>query len=173
MKMAVKITSCCIWFGLVLWLSNYGDGFFPKLANLIEKRIIRTEIPPEIDFAITIIPWNCFVSLLVCLPFWLMKRRRAEAANEIGAIIVFFFWLLGWNLSGIVFWLVCFPESIGNYSGAPGFSVIEAYAINNGWSPFQTWCTWWGFIIVSNAFSAAMALLIWRPGHSNTNRAIA
>ena len=165
MKMAVKITTCGIWFGFVLWLSNYGGDFFFKLVNLIEKKIIRTEIPPEIDFAITIIPWNCFISLLVCLPIWLMKKRRAEAMNEFGAIIVFFFWLLGWNLLGILFWLVCFPESIGNYYGTPSLSVIEAFAANDGWSPCELWCAWWGFIIVSNAFSAAMAFLIRRSGN--------
>jgi|WetSurMetagenome_2_1015567.scaffolds.fasta_scaffold812811_1 hypothetical protein len=170
MNRAVKITACCIWFGFVVWLSHYGDGFFFKLVNLVETKVIRAEIPPEIDFAITIIPWNCFISLLVCLPVWLMKKRRAAAANETGTIIVFFFWLLGWNLSGMLFWLVCFPESIGNYSGAPSLSVIEAYAANDGWSPFELWCTWWGFIIVSNAFSAAMAFLIKWPRQAKANQ---
>jgi hypothetical protein len=162
MKMVVKIITCCIWFGFVLWFSIYCDGLSFKLVNLIGKKFVRTEIPPEIDFAITIIPWNCFISLLVCLPIWLMKKRRADAVNEIGAAMVFFFWLLGWNLFGVMFWLVCFPETIGNYSGAPGLSVIEPYAINDGWSPFELWGTWWGFIIVSNIFSAVMAFPIWR-----------
>ena len=170
MKTATKIIAYCIWLGLVILFSIYCDGIFPKLVDLIEKKIIRTGIPPEIDFAINIIPWNCLISLLVCLPLWLMKKRRANAASEIGEVIVFFFFLLGWNIFGVLNWWGFFPESIGNYSSVPSLSVIEPYAINEGWSPFELWCTWWGFIIVSNAFSAVMAFLIGQSRKSKTSK---
>jgi hypothetical protein len=170
MKMGAKILYGCIWFGFVLWFSTYCNGFSPKLVNLIEKKIIRIEIPAQIDFALTLIPWNCLISLLICLPFWLMKKRRADATDEMRAAIEFFSWLLGCNLAGIVFWLIYFPESIGDYSGAPSLSVIEPYAVNDGWSPFQLWCMWWGFVVVSNAFSALMAFLLRQPGKTNDPR---
>jgi hypothetical protein len=162
-KAAVKIITWCLWFGFVLWLSTSGDGFFLWLVDFIKTKIIRAEIPATIDFAVTIIPWNCFISVLVCLPVWLMKRRRAETAHDLRATMVFIFWLLGWNLAGISFWLICFPENIGNYSDAPSLSMLEPFAINDGWTPFELWCTWWGFIIVSNVFSAMMAFGLQRP----------
>jgi hypothetical protein len=170
MKTATKIIAYCVWLGLVILFSIYCDGIFSKLVDLIEKKIIRTEIPPAIDFAISIIPWNCLISLLVCLPLWLMKKRRANAASEIGEATVYFFILLSWNLFGVMHLWIFFPESIGNYSGLPSLSVIKPYAINEGWSSFELWCAWWGFIIVSNASSAVMAFLIGQPRKSKTSK---
>jgi hypothetical protein len=160
MKVPAKIIVGCIWFGFVVWFSIYCSSWFSNFVNLIEKKIIRVEIPPEIDFAITIIPWNCFISFLICLPLLFVKKRRMNALMEIGDLIVFFFFLLAINLFGILTWSVYFPESIGDYSGAPAFSVLEPYALNEGWTPFKFWCVWWAFIIVSNAFSVGMAFLI-------------
>jgi hypothetical protein len=170
MKAGIKIIACCAWFGLVILISIYCAGFFPRLVNSIETKMIRGEIPPEIDFAITIIPWNVFISLLLCVPVLFIKRRRADAATDIGTAIVFFFLLLAWNLFGVLNLWVFFPESIGSYSGVPSLSVIEPYAINDGWSPFELWCAWWGFIIVSNAFSAVTAFLIGQSWKSNASK---
>ena len=172
MKPGIKIIACCVWFGLVILLSVYCDGLFSSLVNRIETKIIRVEIPPEIDFAIIIIPWNVFISMLLCVPVLFIKRRCAIAATEIGTTIVFFFSLLAWNLFGVLNWCVFFPESISNYSGVPSLSAIEPYAINDGWSHFELWCAWWGFIIVSNAFSAVMAFLIWRSRKSNASKTL-
>jgi len=160
MKPGIKIIACCIWFGIIILVSIYCDGIFSSLVNMIEKEIVRVEIPPEIDFAITIIPWNIFISLLLCVPLLFIKRKRATAAAGISDAIVFFFLLLAWNLFGILNLWIFFPESIGNYSGAPSLSAIEPYAVNDGWTPFKFWCAWWGFIVLSNLFSIVIAFWI-------------
>jgi hypothetical protein len=172
MKVAIKIIAYCVWFGFIVWLSVYCDGFSSNLINLIEKKFIPTDIPPEIDFAITIVPWNCFISLLICLPVWLMKKQRANAVSEIGKAMVFFILLLGCNLFGILIWIVYFPESIGDYTGVPSISTIEPYAINDGWSPFKLWCTWWAYLIASNVIAAVLTFSIWLPKKSKADQII-
>jgi hypothetical protein len=170
MKTGIKIIACCVWFGLVILFSIYCDGLFSSFMDMIEKKIIRVETPPEIEFAITIIPWNVLISLLLCVPVLFIKKRRANAAVKIGTAIIFFFLLLAWNLLGVLHLWIFFPDGIGNYSGLPSLSVIEPYAINEGWTPFELWCAWWGFIIVSNASSAVMAFLIGQPRKSKTSK---
>lgn len=160
MKIPAKIVVGCIWFGLIVLLSVYGGNIFSNFVDWLKREIIRTEISPSIDFAITIIPWNIFISLLLCVPLLFIRRRRADAAVGIGEAVILFFLLLGWNLIGIAYLWIYFPDAIGNYSGAPSFSAIEPYAVKEGWSPFQFWCAWWGFIILSNLLSLGMALLI-------------
>jgi len=160
MKIALRIIAGCFWIALVVLFSIYCNGWFFDFINFIEKKIIRTDIPPEIDFIITIVPWNCFISFLICLPILFVKKRRTNTVVEIGSIIVIFVFLLAFNLFGTLIWIVSFPESIGDYSGAPTFSVLEPYALNDGWTPFQFWFTWCAFIILSNAFSIAMAFSI-------------
>ena len=159
MKTWSKIIVCGLWFGLVFLLFIYCGDIFSDLVDWIKRKIIRTEISPQIDFAITIIPWNVFISLLLCVPLLFLKQRRANAAAEIGEAIVFFFLLLAWNLMGVVNLWIFFPDSIGSYSGAPSLSVMEPYAIKEGWSPFGFWCAWWGFIVASNSFCVGMILL--------------
>ena len=160
MKPGIKTIACCAWLGFVILLSIYCGDYFSKLLNSIKENVIRVEIPPEIDFAITIIPWNIFISLLLCVPLLFIKGKRASAAAKISDAIVFFFSLLAWNLIGVVHLWIFFPDSIGNYSGAPSLSAIEPYAINDGWSPFKFWCAWWGFIVLSNLFSIVIAFWI-------------
>jgi hypothetical protein len=167
MSVAAKIIACCFWFGLVFLLSLFGNDVFSRIVDFVKERIIRTEIPPQIDFAITIIPWNVFVSLLLWIPFLFIKKRRVNVAAEISDAIVFFFFLLGWNLLGVLNLWVLFPESIGNYSGVPSLSAIKPYAIYEGWSPFEFWCAWWGFIALSNLLSIGMAFLIRRSRKAN------
>lgn len=159
MKTTAKIIACGLWFGFLVWLSIYGNGFFFDFVDFIKTKIIRTEISPGIDFAITFIPWNGFISLLIWLPIFLMKKRRSEAAKEIVVGIIFFFYLLAFNLFGILIWFVFFPEAIGNFTNTSSYSTLERYAINDGWTSFQFGCLWWTYIIIANAFSALMAFL--------------
>jgi hypothetical protein len=160
MKIAFKIIIGCIWFAFVVLFSIYCNDWFSDFINLIERKIIHAEIPPEIDFAINVIPWNCFISFLICLPLLFVKKRQINALREIGDVTVFFFFLLVINILGILIWIMLFPESIGDYSGAPTFSVLEPYALNDGWTPFQFWFAWCAFIFFSNAFSVGMAFFI-------------
>jgi hypothetical protein len=160
MKTPAKIVVGCIWFGLVVLLSVFGGNIFSNFMDWLKGNIIRTKIPPPIDFAVTIIPWNIFISLLLCVPLLFIKKRRVDAAVGISEAIILFFFLLGWNLIGIAYLWIYFPDAIGNYSGTPSFFAIEPYAIQEGWSPFQFWCGWWGFIVVSNLVSLGMAFLI-------------
>lgn len=169
MKIAAKIIAGCVWLGLVVLFSIYGGDIFSSLADWTKRRIFRAEMPPALDFAITIIPWNVFISLLLCLPLWFMKTRRAAASTEISGTVVFFFLLLAWNIIGIANLWIFFPDAIGNYSGTPSLSVIEPYAIKEGWSPFGFWCAWWGFILVSNLLSMGMALVIVQSRKSKTS----
>ena len=168
MKTPAKIVVGCIWFGLIVLLSVYGGDIFSGLMTRLKETIIRKEIPPPIDFAVTIIPWNVFISLLLCVPLLFIRKRRAKATAEMGAVIVFFFFLLAWNIIGVAYLWIFFPDAIGSYSGAPSFSAIEPYAVKEGWSPFQFWCGWWGFIVVSNIVSMGMAFLIKLSGQSKT-----
>lgn len=158
MKIAFKIIFGCFWLASVVLFSIYCNGWFSDFVSFVEKKIIRAEIPPEINFAMNVVPWNCFVSFLICLPLLLVKNQRINAFREIGNVIVFFFFLLVWNISAIGYLWIFFPDSIGNY--APTFSEVESYALNDGWTPFQFWCAWSGFIFFSNVFSIGMAFLI-------------
>ena len=158
MRTKAKIIAYCFWFGLVILLSIYGNGVFFRVLDLVKMKILRTEIPPQIDFAITFIPWNCFISLLIWFPILLLKQRRLEAAQEIVAGGIFFFFLLTINLFGILMWCVYFPESIGNLKGGPSFSALEQYAIADGWTPLQFKLAWWIYILISTALCVGGAL---------------
>ena len=172
MKIPAKILVYCIWFGLVILLSIYCGDVFSALMDWMKRKIIRTEISPQIDFATTIIPWNVFTSLLLCVPLLFIKGRRAMAVSEFRDAVVFFSLLLAWNLVGIIHLWIFFPDSIGSYSGAPSLSTIEPYAIKEGWSPLKLWCAWWGFIVLSNAFSAAFVVLTRRSRQANGSKPI-
>ena len=95
MKFYHKIIIGILWLGLVALLSFYGNGWFSGIINFIEKKIVRGDVPPEIDFAINIIPWNCFVSFLICLPLLFVRSDRSNAFGKISNIIIFFFFLFG------------------------------------------------------------------------------
>jgi len=168
MKTPAKIVVGCIWFGLVVLLSVCGGEIFSNFMDWLKGKIIRTEIPPPVDFAATIIPWNIFISLLLCGPLLFIRKRRGDAAVGMSEAAILFFLLLGWNLIGIAYLWIYFPDAIGSYSGAPSFSAIEPYAIKEGWSPFQFWCGWWGFIILSNLLSIGMGWLIKQSRKSTT-----
>ncbi len=172
MKPATTIIAGCLWLGLVVLLSIYGADTFSNLADGAKRKIIRTELSPPVDFAITIIPWNVFVSLLLCVPLLFIRKRRANATAKIGDAIVFFILLLGWNVMGIALLWILFPDSIGSYSGGPTVSGIEPYAIKEGWSPFKLWCAWWGFIVLSNAISTVMVFSIRQSRKSNPARSV-
>lgn len=160
MKFYHKIIIGILWLGLVALLSFYGNGWFSGIINFIEKKIVRGDVPPEIDFAINIIPWNCFVSFLICLPLLFVRSDRSNAFGKISNIIIFFFFLLATNLLGVLNWIMLFPESLGDNSSAPTFSTLEPYALKDGWTPFQFWCAWSLFIIFSNVFSIGMVFSI-------------
>jgi len=170
MRIPAKIAAYCIWLGLVILLSIYCSDIFSGLLDWMKKKIIRTEISPQIDFATTIIPWNVFISLLLCVPLLFIKKRRVNAVAEIGDMIVFFFLLVAWNIIGIAQLWMFFPDSIGSYSGVPSLSTIEPYAISEGWSPLKLWCAWWGFIVVSNLFSAAFVMVIRRSRQTSDSK---
>jgi hypothetical protein len=158
MKIAVKIIAGCVWLGFVVWFSIYCNGWFSDFLNFIKIKIFGDDISPSIDFAINIIPWNCFVSFLICLPLLLIKNRRMSALMEIGFTIVFFLFLLMWNILAVVYLWIFFPESIGTLSVT--FSEFKSYALDDGWTLFQFWSAWCAFIILSNAVSIAMVFSI-------------
>jgi hypothetical protein len=172
MKPGVKTVICGVWLGIVILVSVYCGGYFSQLLNFLKEKIIRAEIPPAVDFATTIIPWNIFISLLVCIPLLFIKKRRANAATVIGDEVIFFFLLLAWNLIGVLHLWIFFSESIGSYSGAPSISAIEPFARDEGWSPVQLWCAWWGFIILSNATSAMVVFGIRRGRESHPSKSV-
>jgi len=154
MKVAIGTIAFSIWFGFILWLSIYGGGVFSVLVHLIEKRIIRTEISPAVDSEITLILWNGFICLLIWIPIFLAKKRRADAARTIGRDITFLILLAGFTVFSAILWQLDFSEDMAPTS----LSISEPDRIN-----FKFWCLWWAFIIVPNALSATMAFLIWRP----------
>ncbi|HTQ51382.1 MAG TPA: hypothetical protein VMJ12_11775 [Candidatus Acidoferrales bacterium] len=160
MKFFYKIIIGILWLGLVALLSFHGNAWFSGIINFIERKIVHGGVPPEIAFAINIIPWNCFVSLLICLPLLFVRRDRSNTFREVGNIIIFFFFLLATNLLGVLNWIMLFPESLGDDSSAPTFSTLEPYALKDGWTPFQFWGAWSLFIIFSNVFSIGMVFSI-------------
>jgi hypothetical protein len=160
MKIAFKIIAICVWLALIVLFSVYCNDWFSDFINFIERKVVRVEVPPEVDFVVNVVPWNCFISFLICLPILFVKNRRTNVFREIGNVIVFFFFLLAWNIFAIVNLWIFFPESIGSYSATPAFSEVKSYALNDGWTPFQFWFAWCAFIILSNAFSMAMAFSI-------------
>ena len=159
MKTSGKIIVCCVWFGLLVLFSVFGEGFFYGFINFIKEKIFGNDISPSIDFAIGFIPWNFFFSLLIWLPFLFLKRRRLEAAKEIIAGVIFFFFLLMINLFSIVIWWIFFSGAIGNLS-EPSFSALEQYAIDDGWTAFQFRILWWTYLIFTTVFSALMAFSV-------------
>jgi hypothetical protein len=160
MKRAIKIIAYCVWFGFILWLSTYSGGFFFELVSSIEKRIIRSEIPPDYDPEINLVLWNGFICLLVWIPILLTRKRRADAIRTIGRDITFLILLSGFMVGGAVIWQIDFSDDF-----TPSLFINVPDTIKEGWSPFELWCVWWAFIIVSNAFSAVVAFVIWRPSN--------
>jgi hypothetical protein len=160
MKTSVKLIAYGLWFGFLVWLSIYGNGYFFDFVGFIKTKVLRTEISPEINFAITFIPWNCFISLLIWFPILFLKRRQLDALREIAAGVIVCFFLVAINLFGVLIWDVSFPESIGNFNGEPTFSVLQQFAVNDGWTPLQFRCAWWMYILVTTAFSAFMPFLM-------------
>jgi hypothetical protein len=160
MKPSAKIIVYCLWIGLLLWFSTFNNDFFLKFIGIIKTKVFGADVPSPIDFAISFIPWNCFISLLIWFPILFLKQRRLNAAREIAAGVIFFFFLVAINLSSIVIWDVFFPEFIGDSNGEPKFSVLQQYAVNDGWTPLQFKCVWWMYILITTAFSALMPFTI-------------
>jgi len=154
MKTAAKIIVYCVWFAFLVWFSAFGDEFFFSFAGLVKAKIFGTDISPQIDFAITFIPWNCFISLLIWLPVLFMKQRRLEAAKEIVVGVIFFFFLLATNLLGILTWCVYFPEIIGSFPSQQTFSTLERCALNDGWTRLEFNGVWWMYVLISTALCA-------------------
>jgi len=196
MKVIIKIIAYSIWFGFALWLSIYCCWLFSELVDLIEKRIIRTEFPPDFfNLAMALIWWAGFICLLAWLPIWLMKKRRADNTRTIGRDITFLILLLGGTVLSAVIWQFYFPENIynctddnmcgffrpgdwihGNYVAVhkvvPSLSMSEPDTIKKGWSITKLWCAWWLFIVASVAISASLTFLIFRPRKSKSDQAI-
>jgi hypothetical protein len=157
MKFSAKIIVYCLWIGFLIWFSNFGSSYFSEFASFIKRKVFG-DISPSIDFAMAIIPWNIFISLLLWLPILFLRQRRIEAAREIFAGVIFFFSLVMINLFSILIWCVYFPESIGDFSGS--FSMLEQYAVSDGWTPLQFKAVWWMYTLFSTAFSLLMAFCV-------------
>ena len=160
MKTQAKIIAYCCWVSFLIWFSTFSDKFFFDFIGAFKNKIFGSDIPPEIDFAITFIPWNCFISLLVWLPLLFLKQRRLQAAQEIAIGLIFSIVLIGINLFAILIWCVYFPEIIGNFNGVTSFSALEQYAIADGWTSLKFKGVWVTYILISTAVSATAPIFI-------------
>jgi hypothetical protein len=161
MKIALKVTAGCVWLALIVLFSIYCNGWFCDFFNFIKTKILGNDVSPSIDFAIAFIPWNIFISLLLLLPVFVMRwRQRFEVVREIVAVGIFFILMLGINVFCILIWVTALPDTIGSFSGEPGFALLEKAAINDGWTHFQFRAAWWMYILISTAFGATGPLIV-------------
>lgn len=158
MKTRAKIIFGCIWFCFLVWLSFYGSKCFPGLMGFIKTKIIRTELLPDYELEISFVVWNVLISLLGWTPIFFTRNWRTAAFRTIGRDITFGLLLVCFLICGAMFWQIIFESDFN-----PTLFVNPSNMASDGWSPFELWCVWWVFIIVANAFSAAMAYLMWRP----------
>lgn len=147
-----------VWFCFLLWLSYYGSKCFPGLMEFVKTRVIRTEILPGYEPEISFVVWNGLISLLGWLPIFFTQNWRTTAFRTMGRDITFMVVLTGSMIFGAMMWEIIFADDFD-----PTLFVNPSNMAKHGWSPFQLWFVWLAFVVVANAYSAAMAYLMWRP----------